>query len=30
MDVGHDQKQPYKVIAFARGGRGRSVFASHG
>ena len=30
MDVGHDAKQPYKVIAFARGGRSRSVFASHG
>ena len=30
MDVGHNRKQPYKVIAFARGGRGRSVFASHG
>ena len=29
MDVGHDHKQPYKVIAFAPDGR-RSVFASYG
>jgi hypothetical protein len=29
MDVGHDQKQPYKVFAFAPNGR-RSVFASYG
>jgi hypothetical protein len=29
MDVGHNQKQPYKVYAFGANGR-RSVFASHG
>jgi hypothetical protein len=29
MDVGHNQRQPYKVMAFGAGGR-RSVFASHG
>jgi hypothetical protein len=29
MDVGHNQKQPYKVFAFAPNGR-RSVFASYG
>lgn len=29
MDVGHDQKQPYKVYAFAANGK-RGVFASHG
>lgn len=29
MDVGHAHKQPYKVIAFAPGGR-RAVFASYG
>ena len=29
MDVGHNQRQPYKVIAFAPNGR-RSVFANHG
>ncbi|HEY9552412.1 DUF411 domain-containing protein [Allosphingosinicella sp.] len=29
MDVGHDQKQPYKVYAFAADGR-RGLFASHG
>jgi hypothetical protein len=29
MDVGHNHRQPYKVFAFAPGGR-RSVFASHG
>ena len=29
MDVGHDRKQPYQVLAFARGGK-RSVFASYG
>jgi hypothetical protein len=29
MDVGHNQKQPYKVFAFAPDGR-RSVFASYG
>lgn len=28
MDVGHDQKQPYQVFAFAPGGK-RSVFASY-
>lgn len=29
MDVGHNHREPYKVIAFDRSGR-RSVFASHG
>jgi hypothetical protein len=29
MDVGHDHKQDYQVIAFAPGGK-RSVFAVHG
>jgi hypothetical protein len=29
MDVGHNQKQPYKVVAFAPSGR-RSIFATHG
>lgn len=29
MDVGHDHKQAYEVIAFSAGGR-RSVFARHG
>jgi hypothetical protein len=29
MDVGHNQRQPYKVFAFDPAGR-RSVFASHG
>jgi hypothetical protein len=29
MDVGHNQKQPYRVFAFASNGR-RSVFATHG
>jgi hypothetical protein len=29
MDVGHNHRQPYKVIAFGAGGR-RSVFASYG
>ncbi|HEX8580326.1 MAG TPA: DUF411 domain-containing protein [Allosphingosinicella sp.] len=29
MDVGHNQKQPYQVIAFGPGGR-RLVFARHG
>ena len=29
MDVGNSSRQPYKVFAFAPGGR-RSVFASHG
>ena len=29
MDVGHDHKQAYQVIAFAADGR-QSVFASHG
>jgi hypothetical protein len=29
MDVGHDQKQPYKVIAFAANGK-RGIFARHG
>ncbi len=29
MDVGHSQRQPYKVFAFAPNGR-RSVFASYG
>ena len=29
MDVGHNHKQPYKVIAFSAGGK-RSVFASRG
>lgn len=29
MDVGHDRKQPYKVFAFAPGGK-RLVFASYG
>nr|MDP9415089.1 hypothetical protein [Pseudomonadota bacterium] len=28
MDVGHDQKQPYQVLAFSQGGK-RSVFASY-
>ncbi len=28
MDVGHDQKQPYQVLAFSPGGK-RSVFASY-
>ncbi|HEY7809937.1 MAG TPA: DUF411 domain-containing protein [Allosphingosinicella sp.] len=29
MDVGHNQKQPYQVIAFGPGGR-RLLFARHG
>jgi hypothetical protein len=29
MDVGHNHRQPYKVMAFGAGGR-RSVFASYG
>ena len=29
MDVGHNQRQPYKVFAFAPNGK-RSVFAAHG
>jgi hypothetical protein len=29
MDVGHNHKQPYKVFAFAPGGK-RSIFASYG
>ena len=29
MDVGHNRKEPYKVIAFGAGGK-QSVFASHG
>jgi hypothetical protein len=29
MDVGHNQKQPYQVVAFAPNGR-RSIFASYG
>jgi hypothetical protein len=29
MDVGHNQKQPYKVIAFTANGK-RGIFASHG
>jgi hypothetical protein len=29
MDVGHNQRQPYKVIAFSPNGR-RAVFAAHG
>lgn len=29
MDVGHDQRQPYKVYAFAANGK-RGIFASHG
>jgi hypothetical protein len=29
MDIGHDHKEPYQVIAFGRGGK-RAVFASYG
>jgi hypothetical protein len=29
MDVGHDKRQPYQVIAFAPNGR-RAIFAKHG
>jgi hypothetical protein len=29
MDVGHNERQPYQVIAFAPNGR-RAVFAKHG
>ena len=29
MDIGHNHKQPYQVIAFGPGGR-RAVFARHG